>query len=1244
MKRKSLAVLLALCMVFSMFPAAAAASTPGYGDVDEHWAKEAIDRWSGHGVVEGSNGLFEPDQNLTRAQLAAIISRLLNLRPAQSAGFDDVAADAWYADYIDRCAAAGIMQGSGGAARPNDPVTREETMVMLGRALHIQPMDAKALSDFGDQADVSAWAAGYVAALTDGGIVNGVSGNLLPQANIDRASTVTILHRAITGYANEAGQRVEAKGGIVIVAAPNVTVSGTADSVLVAPGADGGAVTLSGTQVSGAVTVTAESADVELTGDSSAARLTLTEEAEGSRLAVDKTAQAGDITVEAPKAVIELSGKADAIATTETAASARVEVAKNAAVGEIAAAGEKTQVSVSGKVDTVTVADTAAGTSVEANRGAAITTVDNAAENVSVSGSGKVESVTTSGNNTSVDTKGTKVEAAEGTTGTTAGSKDVAGGQSVTTPKPSTGGSSSHSHSYAYADNGNGTHTGTCSCGAAVTAAHNTDGAEGSCSVCGAKVPEHAVASIVSTSGITYYTTLKAALEAAGGTVTLLADTSIVNADLETVITGKSLCVDLNEKKLTLDDGNSIKLQKAEAAVTDLTFQNGSILANAFTSPTGAVFHILSGCSITLDKVTVETGASVLYPSGDAASVTVQNGSQIHTKGTYAVATNAGKVENYNVVITLKDSSLSAHVPTANYGCAVCINVPGTLNIENCTIESDMQGVFARAGTVSIKDSTLKTTGAYSSETYGDSSVCWKDRAWGGGDCAPVAALTMGSYVESGGGAGSYSADAVVTLDKVDFVAPENISTIYIDSNDTYAARLNGVPGSQLALIDYGQNLGNIHVNGNKLGSAENPYPIYTEAQFKAIGTDKDAYYRLENDLALSVENKVYDNYFMAVLPVASGHLDGNGKTLTVTPTAGAASAKYNSLFFLSKDLVVKNLTVENTTAHNMSVVSYAMGDLLTLENVTFNNQNLQECDGNSATMVIYMQMNANGTLTMDGCVNNASLNGTGYNAIFFGQKMFQTVDGQRVNQPGTLIFKNCVNNGSLSCDNAALFIANSTRVDSNLKVQFENNQNTGTIRGTKTVDFAVARPNASDQSVKPSEYIAGLNASAQSSLVNSGQDLFQVAYEDSALSISVDADTRQISFHKGSLDNIAYYVVSSGVYTKLYNDKDAYTGTWLRFVSREIQASDVTTDTFESGMYGYGFTDDVNAAATEDGYGNKIVEKENVTYYLLDHTNGSYLNTPGTPTYGVSPSIIQVQEFDAQGVLLSSAVYSSSL
>lgn len=230
MKKKLLAILLTVCMVLSMAPAALAAE---FGDTDGHWAEDAISRWSGYGIIEGYDGQFNPGGELTRGQLAAIIARLLKLPVAISAGFRDTDGH-WAEDVINRCAAAGIMQGDGVNARPNDPVSREETMVLLGRALGIKPVANADLSSYDDDHTVSSWAEGYVAAMTDAGIVNGIDGSLAPADDINRASAVTILNRAISTYANEAGATVEATGsGIVLVAAENVTVTGTADSVVV---------------------------------------------------------------------------------------------------------------------------------------------------------------------------------------------------------------------------------------------------------------------------------------------------------------------------------------------------------------------------------------------------------------------------------------------------------------------------------------------------------------------------------------------------------------------------------------------------------------------------------------------------------------------------------------------------------------------------------------------------------------------------------------------------------------------------------------------------------------------------------------------------------------------------------------------------------------------------------------------------------------------------------------------------
>ena len=252
MKRKILAALLTLVMVFSLLPVSAWAEETTYSDVAGHWAQTAILRWSDYGVLQGSEGKFSPDGTLTRGQMAVILSRLLNLPAAPSAGFTDVAPDAWYADGINRCAAAGILQGSEGKAMPEDPITREQAMVMLCRALGIAAEDVGALAGFSDLSLVSDYARPYVAALVKAGVVKGDANGLLnPLSKITRAEIVTMIDRLVGHYAKDAGAFVDASdGALVIVVAENVKIvnapAGT--KIIVAEKATG--LTVNGTAVS----------------------------------------------------------------------------------------------------------------------------------------------------------------------------------------------------------------------------------------------------------------------------------------------------------------------------------------------------------------------------------------------------------------------------------------------------------------------------------------------------------------------------------------------------------------------------------------------------------------------------------------------------------------------------------------------------------------------------------------------------------------------------------------------------------------------------------------------------------------------------------------------------------------------------------------------------------------------------------------------------------------------------------
>ena len=71
-------------------------------DVQNHWAKQAIENMAARLIINGAgDGSFKPDQDITRAEFAAILVRGLGL-PAigDAVGFKDVPANAWYAEVV----------------------------------------------------------------------------------------------------------------------------------------------------------------------------------------------------------------------------------------------------------------------------------------------------------------------------------------------------------------------------------------------------------------------------------------------------------------------------------------------------------------------------------------------------------------------------------------------------------------------------------------------------------------------------------------------------------------------------------------------------------------------------------------------------------------------------------------------------------------------------------------------------------------------------------------------------------------------------------------------------------------------------------------------------------------------------------------------------------------------------------------------------------------------------------------
>lgn len=259
MSKKILAMLLVVAMVCTLFVTPVLADEAGlvainddsaaaFPDTVGNWAESSINRWSAANVVNGDHaGNFNPSNTITRAELAQVLVNLLGLTDKAEAGtFTDVNAGDWFEDAVLKCAAAGIMQGDGtGLANPNSPITRQEAIVMIGRALGVQPVANPTMTSFQDGETVADWAAPYLAPLTAMGILTGVADadgnvNVLPQLNIDRASTMALLDKAIAQYVVNGGTvKADDADKFVVVKAPEgeeVVITGETAGVTVAAG------------------------------------------------------------------------------------------------------------------------------------------------------------------------------------------------------------------------------------------------------------------------------------------------------------------------------------------------------------------------------------------------------------------------------------------------------------------------------------------------------------------------------------------------------------------------------------------------------------------------------------------------------------------------------------------------------------------------------------------------------------------------------------------------------------------------------------------------------------------------------------------------------------------------------------------------------------------------------------------------------------------------------------------------
>lgn len=191
-----------------------------------HWAYSYIMDLYNAGVVNGTSATtFEPESNVTRAEFTAMAVRVFGLKAtAITTQFTDVAADAWYAEVISAALEAGIVTGvTETEFDPEAQVTREQMAAIIGRYLGTT---SDAALTYTDADSIEEYAKPYVAGLSASELLNGYTdGSFQPKANATRAEAATLIDRVMNEIAETPEATATADPEATATAEPEATAT-----------------------------------------------------------------------------------------------------------------------------------------------------------------------------------------------------------------------------------------------------------------------------------------------------------------------------------------------------------------------------------------------------------------------------------------------------------------------------------------------------------------------------------------------------------------------------------------------------------------------------------------------------------------------------------------------------------------------------------------------------------------------------------------------------------------------------------------------------------------------------------------------------------------------------------------------------------------------------------------------------------------------------------------------------------
>lgn len=215
-------------------------NTYAFSDMPEGEMGKAMQNAVDNGLIEGiDDNTIAPDMNITRAQMATIITRAFRATEKSENVFNDVNSGAWYADAVSKANYMGAFEGDdNNNFNPESNITFQETYLVLSRVfgfegykvdnsfVTVNGVSDEVLNDFPDKDKLAPWAWDGAKYIVGNGNWTGIDGKLKPTDYITRGEFAILMDSIVDVYIDKAGEYKDLGDKMVVVRCGGVVIDG----------------------------------------------------------------------------------------------------------------------------------------------------------------------------------------------------------------------------------------------------------------------------------------------------------------------------------------------------------------------------------------------------------------------------------------------------------------------------------------------------------------------------------------------------------------------------------------------------------------------------------------------------------------------------------------------------------------------------------------------------------------------------------------------------------------------------------------------------------------------------------------------------------------------------------------------------------------------------------------------------------------------------------------------------------